>query len=248
MNLGNRLKVARDECGLTQEQVAKRISGITAQTISNYERGERDPDTDTLKTLSEIYKVSTDWLLFGEKVYAPKNVIPILGVIRAGIPLLSEDQEYLGQIEIPSDLNADFALQITGDSMSWVGIYQGDIAILREIDVPSHGMIVAAGVAEEFTYEATLKFYAEQNGKKMLIPANPNYEEIQITENHRIMGHVISIIKEPPSLNDYKSFLIPKEIKDQSWQKVIEKAANKKMDGQRMEKLFDLFADMIEKV
>ncbi|GBF35502.1 transcriptional regulator, Cro/CI family [Desulfocucumis palustris] len=62
MNLGNRLKKARMKRGLTQIQAAQ-ILGIANTALSNYERGERDPDTTLLKRLSELYGVSADHLL-----------------------------------------------------------------------------------------------------------------------------------------------------------------------------------------
>lgn len=60
--LGIRLKQERERLGLTQEDVAKRV-GITAAALSNYERGIRDPDTELLAKLANVYGVSTDYLL-----------------------------------------------------------------------------------------------------------------------------------------------------------------------------------------
>jgi len=62
MSLGKQLRIAREKKGWTQVYVAK-ILGITSQTLSNYERGERDPDTPTLQRLAELYEVTTDYLL-----------------------------------------------------------------------------------------------------------------------------------------------------------------------------------------
>ncbi len=65
-NLGYRLKKARNEKRLTQMEVAK-IIGISHGTLSGYEREYRDPDTETLSKLSNLYDVSLDWLLTGEE-------------------------------------------------------------------------------------------------------------------------------------------------------------------------------------
>lgn len=62
MSLGKRLKVARLNKGLTQEEAAKHL-GITFQALSNYERDVRDPDTKLLKSMAELYGVSADALL-----------------------------------------------------------------------------------------------------------------------------------------------------------------------------------------
>ena len=47
---------------LTQIQVAKKLN-ISNISLSSYERDTTDPDTRTLKKLSELYEVSTDYLL-----------------------------------------------------------------------------------------------------------------------------------------------------------------------------------------
>ncbi len=61
--LGRRLKLARENKGWSQIYVAKLLNGVTSQALSNYERGERDPDTALLRQLAQLYEVSVDWLL-----------------------------------------------------------------------------------------------------------------------------------------------------------------------------------------
>ena len=62
MSLGRRLNYERTKRNWSQKYVAQRI-GITNTVLSNYERDYRDPDTETLKLLAELYEVSTDYLL-----------------------------------------------------------------------------------------------------------------------------------------------------------------------------------------
>lgn len=62
MALGKRLKHARENARKTQKQVADKL-GISIGTLSGYERDYRDPDTDTLNNLAELYNVSADYLL-----------------------------------------------------------------------------------------------------------------------------------------------------------------------------------------
>jgi len=69
-SLGARLKQARERKRLTQAEVAAKI-GISYGTLSGYERNYRDPDTDTLRKLANLYGVSTDWLLYGVETPAP---------------------------------------------------------------------------------------------------------------------------------------------------------------------------------
>jgi transcriptional regulator with XRE-family HTH domain len=51
---------------MTQEVVAKKL-GISFGTLSGYERNYRDPDTETLSKLAEMYDVSVSWLVNGKE-------------------------------------------------------------------------------------------------------------------------------------------------------------------------------------
>ena len=58
----NRISELRKQQDIKQTVLADRL-GITQATLSNWERGIHDPDNDTLLTLSELFNVSTDYLL-----------------------------------------------------------------------------------------------------------------------------------------------------------------------------------------
>ena len=58
----NRLRELRIEAEMKQEDLANRLS-VRRQTISRYEIGQLDLDTDTVRRLCEIFGVSADYLL-----------------------------------------------------------------------------------------------------------------------------------------------------------------------------------------
>lgn len=60
--LKDRLKELRTEYQLLQKDVATYLN-ITSSAYGFYEQGKRIPDADTVKKLSEYFKVSTDYLL-----------------------------------------------------------------------------------------------------------------------------------------------------------------------------------------
>lgn len=60
--LAQRLKIAREQAGISQGQVAKLI-GFHRPTISEIEAGRRKVSTDELRLFSEIYDVSIEWLM-----------------------------------------------------------------------------------------------------------------------------------------------------------------------------------------
>jgi len=66
MNLGERLFELRKTEGLSQEEVAERLS-VTRQTVSKWETGQSTPDFDKVLPLCELYHISTEELFTGEK-------------------------------------------------------------------------------------------------------------------------------------------------------------------------------------
>lgn len=62
MKFKGRLKEERANKGLTQEELGKFLN-LSKAAISLYETGEREPDYDTLKIMSELFGCSTDYLL-----------------------------------------------------------------------------------------------------------------------------------------------------------------------------------------
>lgn len=62
MSLGSSLKNAREESGLTQEEVAKKLY-VTRQTISRWEQNKTLPNINVLVELSQTYDISLDELI-----------------------------------------------------------------------------------------------------------------------------------------------------------------------------------------
>ncbi|ARK32182.1 helix-turn-helix domain-containing protein [Halalkalibacter krulwichiae] len=60
--LGKRIKYLRDRSGLAQKYVAEKI-GVKNNTLSGYESGRREPDSETLRKLADFFEVTTDYLL-----------------------------------------------------------------------------------------------------------------------------------------------------------------------------------------
>ena len=57
-----RLKYLRMQSSLSQQDLANKLN-MTKQTISQYERGVREPDYDNLLALCDVFNVSSDYLL-----------------------------------------------------------------------------------------------------------------------------------------------------------------------------------------
>ena len=66
MEIGSKLRTARNEKGITQEQAAE-LLGVSRQTISNWENNKSYPDIISVIKMSDIFSVSLDHLLKEEK-------------------------------------------------------------------------------------------------------------------------------------------------------------------------------------
>ena len=91
-----RLRELRQERNWTQGQVASRI-GVTASLISAYENGLRQPSYAVLLKLTQLYHVSSDYLLgiSGKRSAEARNLISLDGLTPAKIALVAQLVEVL---------------------------------------------------------------------------------------------------------------------------------------------------------
>ena len=68
MRFKDRLKDARLKAGLTQAELAEKVS-VTARTIQNYEMGTRKPNSKIVAALAAALGTTVDYLLSGADVY-----------------------------------------------------------------------------------------------------------------------------------------------------------------------------------
>lgn len=90
MSVALRIKKRRMELKMTQTQLAK-AAKLTPAAISQFESGARKPSFDTLSSLADALKVTTDYLL-GKKEQSYDDLLadPRVSVMFRGIMDLSE--------------------------------------------------------------------------------------------------------------------------------------------------------------
>lgn len=74
--IGKRLKKAREDAKFTQMKAADKL-GISNGTLSGYERNYRDPDTDILNKMADLYGVTVEWLMGRTDDSLIKNEMPL---------------------------------------------------------------------------------------------------------------------------------------------------------------------------
>ena len=120
--------------------------------------------------------------------------VPIVGEIAAGLPLSAEENQ-IGELPYPeSNFNDSLiALKVNGDSMIEAGIHDGDLVVIDKSKKPLDWDIGAFLV---YDTEATVKYIDTIRNKQYLIPANKNYENIEISENISVVGKVVSLFRD----------------------------------------------------
>ena len=123
-----------------------------------------------------------------------KYGIPILGEISAAQPLMAEEN-YIGELPyFGNEINTELiALKINGDSMIDAGLYNDDLVVIDKSLIPADGDIGAFLIHNT---EATVKYVDTIADKRYLIPANKNYDNIEIDENITQIGKVVSLFRD----------------------------------------------------
>ena len=193
-------KNLRKDNDLTQGELAKKL-GVAPSTVGMYERGQREPDFETLEKIADYFKVNMNTLLgkgdaldrVGNSIVGTK--IPVLGKVAAGIPITAVEN-ILDYEEISSEMAASgdyVALKIQGSSME-PRMYDGDVVIVRVQSTVEHGEIAVVMVDGS---EATVKKVQFLSNGILLQPFNPSYEPIFYSKEEaeklpvRIFGKVV---------------------------------------------------------
>ena len=124
-------------------------------------------------------------------------LIPVLGQIAAGQPMLAEEQVEERLAVDPRWVPGPgcFAVRVHGESMIEAGISEGDYVIVRPQPDAVDGQIVAVLIEGEATVK---RFYRERGGRARLQPENPAMEPIRVDPRDRsirILGKVVGLFR-----------------------------------------------------
>jgi len=176
----------------TVYRVAK-ATGISATTFTDWKNGRSVPKADKLCRVADYFGVSLEYMLGLEESThsAGERRVPIIGEIRAGSPIIT-DQTLLGyeKAEVP-DVEDYFYLQVRGDSMKNIGMVDGSLVLFHKQQYAEDGEIVACLVGGD---SATVKRFHRSHKTVLLLPENEEYEPIRLctedfeTGDARILG------------------------------------------------------------
>jgi repressor LexA len=120
-------------------------------------------------------------------------LIPVLGRIAAGTPILAEEniEDYFPvSADFVKNNNEVFMLRVTGDSMVNAGILDRDYIIIKKQETAINGEIIAALIEDE----ATVKRFFRKTKSIKLMPENDFMEPIEVSDV-KILGKVIGVIR-----------------------------------------------------
>ena len=118
--------------------------------------------------------------------------LPLVGRVAAGMPILAE-QNIEDTFTVPTEIASDsssFILEVHGNSMINVGIFNGDYIIVREQPSAMNGDIVVAMIDGS----ATVKTFYKERGRVRLQPENDAMEPI-FADNPTILGKVVALMR-----------------------------------------------------
>ena len=130
--------------------------------------------------------------------------IPLLGHVAAGAPLFAEQniENYFPMLADQLPAGNLFMLDVRGESMINVGIYDGDKIIVQQTPTAKDGDIVVALIDDS----ATVKTYYKESGRYRLQPENDSMEPSNhIRKSNRLIPLLLNLYRKNRA---YKIFLL----------------------------------------
>lgn len=214
--VGSRIRSRRREMKLTQKDIARYI-GISPSAVTQWEQDTTEPSGQSLVHLADILECSPDWIMTGKEVSImiperypspQRNIqeIPVISWVQAGYWTDSCSENSINNANADETVFATtrvsdkaFALKVKGDSMTSSGgllsIPEGATVIVDPefggID-NAVGKIIVAQLGG--TGEATIKKLALDGSIYYLIPLNPSFKALEVTQDCRLIGLVRQVI------------------------------------------------------
>ena len=207
--IGNRIRNRREELGLSQDELGKRLGYKSRSSINKIELDQRNLTQSKIKAIADALETTPSYIMGWdepdqkfdeEKLKFFDNLFPItvkkfplLGNIACGKPIFA-DEHFEAYVEAGAYIKADFCLRAKGDSMIGARIQDGDIVFIHKQEMVDDGEIAAVLIDDE----ATLKrvYYDQENGILQLFAENPQYKTMRFTgeelDHIRILGKAVA--------------------------------------------------------
>ena len=150
---------------------------------------QSDSSSGLAQSLTELFKQSL-----------PSQTLPLYShAVACGFSSPVDDNQN-GELSLDEHLiqnpEATFFLRASGDSMTGVGIFDGDLLVVDRSLEPTNGTVVLAVINTEFTVKRLIK----KDDAVILRAENPKYPDVHVTSHDHFMvwgvvAHVIHHLK-----------------------------------------------------
>ena len=166
-------------------------TGIAASTFSDWKNGRSVPKLDKIKLIAEYFDVPLEYMLTGENGSVLDEVkyagvlpfergkrVPIIGEIRAGSPIITNESVQGYEYAEVGDAEEYFYLRVQGDSMKNIGMIEGSLVLFHKQQYAEDGDVVACLVGGD---SATVKRFRRSKKNIFLMPENDEYTPIKLS-------------------------------------------------------------------
>ena len=170
MSIGDRIKLRRNELGITQEALAKQV-GKSQSAVGNWESNQNKPSRKMVKELAEKLSIAAEWLEFGESDRKAPPIqtdlfgksgktdvfdkIPILGGVDGSheFGIITDPVRAFGRIERPPvlrEVKDAYAVYIVGSEME-PRYFAGDLVYINPNKPLTANCFAVVRLNHEFT-------------------------------------------------------------------------------------------------
>ena len=212
----NLFRLYRKRAGYSQKEVAIALS-VTTAAVSSWEVGRYIPDPQNLKSLADLYGVTTDMLLGrqqqiestpwkqikieSELVPEEEIMIPVVASLRCGFNEKGEPVVFTDKKPVPISWTRKWGKNIVfidsvGDSMIPT-IRPGDLCVCVPGDAWESGQIVVVDINDSDTIK---RIKRTPDGGIDLIPDNTDFDVMHLSPEEcerfqvRVLGRIVKII------------------------------------------------------
>ncbi len=207
--IGSRIRNRREELGLSQDELGRRLGYKSRSSINKIELDQRNLTQSKIKAIADALETTPAYIMgwdepdqkldeenlkfFDNLFPIETKKFPLLGNIACGEPIFADEEKEL-YVEAGANVHADFCLRAKGDSMTGARIQDGDIVFIKKQEMVDDGEIAAILIEDE----ATLKrvYYDQENNILQLFAENPKFKTMRFSGeelNHvRILGKAIA--------------------------------------------------------
>ncbi|RMG30686.1 MAG: transcriptional repressor LexA [Gammaproteobacteria bacterium] len=122
--------------------------------------------------------------------------LPVVGRVAAGAPILAEEH-IEDHVQVDPGLfhpRADYLLRVRGDSMTGIGILDGDLLAVHRTGEARNGQVVVARIEDE----VTVKRFRRSGARVWLEAEHPGYAPIEVdlrTTPFTIEGLAVGVVR-----------------------------------------------------